>query len=371
MRSMIAPPRTSKPSSGDEAALGRCTVRTLPARRLKVSAPRARPARRRTDGGGGAGETCRATARCVGGAEATAVWRVGVAAGWAGGGEEDAVCGCEVEATWVTTVAAGFGAACGAGSGAGPRGCGGAGSGPAPAAGAAKVAKTARHAARTSARRAPIRSQLHDPRSSTFPPQAVNGMLPDLGSCVKRRDFRLRVAAATAHVGTSCSRTKSRGSRGRRGRTASRAAASRGCSSGAGRTARPRLPGERRERAGARMNRDATAAKPAPFGLRSGSTSPNVLRPIRHRPWERLPAGESSVRSNVRSVASLSRQKAQFRNGFQTVILRVAGYLILKFFVIAALQLRASRCEPPPAQPSRGRQGSTRRSPPQRPARPP
>jgi hypothetical protein len=281
---MIAAPRTSKPSSGDEAALGRCTVRTLPARRLKVSAPRARPARRRTDGGGGAGETCRATGRCFAGAEATALWRVGVAAGWAGGGEEDAVCGCEVEAeaTWVTTVAAGFGAACGAGSGAGPRVCGGAGSGPPPAAGAAKIAKTARHAARTSARRAPIRSQLHDPRSSTFPPQAVNGMLPDQGSCVKRRDFRLRVAAAAARVGTSCSRTRSRGSRGRRGRTASRAAASRGGSSGAGRTARPRLLGERREWASVRMNRGVPAAKPAPFGLRSGSTSPNVLRPIRH-----------------------------------------------------------------------------------------
>src|SRR5205823_5469243 len=43
MRSRIVLPRTSRPSSGDEAALGRCTVRTLPARRLKVSAPRARP----------------------------------------------------------------------------------------------------------------------------------------------------------------------------------------------------------------------------------------------------------------------------------------------------------------------------------------
>jgi hypothetical protein len=172
-------PRTSRPSSGDEAALGRCTVRTLPARRLKVSAPRARPARRKTDGGGGVGETWRATGRRVAGAGAAAWWRVGVTVGWEVGGGEAAVCGWKVEAAWVTTVAADFGAACGAGSGAGPRACGGAGSGDGPpaTAGAATVANRARHATRTSARRAPIRSQLYDPRSSTSPPQAVNAML--------------------------------------------------------------------------------------------------------------------------------------------------------------------------------------------------
>ena len=176
------PPRTSRPSSGDEAALGRCTVRTLPARRLNVSAPRARPARRRTDGGGGVGEACTATGRCVAATGALAWWRLGVAACWAGGGGEAAVCGWEVEAAWVTTVAAGFGAACGAGSGAGPRACGGAGSGPPATAGAAKVANTARHATRTRAQRAPIRSQLHDPRSSSSLPQAVNTMLAYPGS---------------------------------------------------------------------------------------------------------------------------------------------------------------------------------------------
>jgi hypothetical protein len=182
------PPRTNRPSSGDEAALGKCTVRTLPARRPNVRAPRARPARRRTDGGGGVGEACRATGRCVAAAGALAWWRLGVAACWAGGGGEAAVCGgeaavCgwEVEAAWVTTVAAGFGAACGAGSGAGPRACGGAGSGPPATAGAAKVANRARHATRTRAQRAPI-SQLHDPRSSTSPPQAVNTMLAYPGS---------------------------------------------------------------------------------------------------------------------------------------------------------------------------------------------
>ena len=171
------PPRTSRPSSGDEAALGRCTVRTLPARRLKVSAPRARPARRKTDGGGGVGETWRATGRLVAGAGAAAWWRVGVTVGWEGGGGEAAVCGWEVEAARVTTVTADFGAACGAGSGAGPRACGGAGSGDGPpaTAGVATVANRARHATRTRARRAPIRSQLYDPRSSTTsPPQAVN-----------------------------------------------------------------------------------------------------------------------------------------------------------------------------------------------------
>ena len=225
------PPRTSRPSLGDEAALGTSTARTSLARRPNVSAPRARPARRRTDGGGGAGETCRATGRCLAGAGAAAWWRLGVAAGWAGGGVDAAVCGCDVEATWVTPVAAGFGAACGAGSGAGPRACGGAGSGDGPPAvdGAAKGAKTARHAARTSARRAPIRSQLHDPRFSTFPPQAVNAMLAYPGSLCQTP--RLRVATAAARCGgASCSRTRSRGSRDRRGRTASRVAASLGCS---------------------------------------------------------------------------------------------------------------------------------------------
>ena len=231
MRTRIAPPSISRPWSGDEAAVGTSTARTSLARRPKVSAPSARPARRRTDGGGGAGETWRATGRCVAGAGAAAWWRLGVTVGWERGGGEAAVCGWDVDAAWVTTVPVGFGAACGAGSGAGPRACGGAGSGDGPpaTAGAAKTAKRARHAARTSARRAPIRSQLYDPRSSTFPPQAVNAMLAYPGSFCQTP--RLRVAAAAARCGgTSCSRTKSPGSRCRRGRTTSRAGASLGCS---------------------------------------------------------------------------------------------------------------------------------------------
>ena len=190
IRSRIAAPRASRPSLGDETALCTSTARTSLARWAKDSAPSTRPARRKTDGGGGVGELCRAAGRCVVRAGAAAWWRVGVAAGWAGDGEEDAVCGCEVEATWVTTVAAGFGAACGAGSGAGPRTCGGAGSGPSATAGAAKVATRATHAPRTSARRPPIRSKLYDPRSSTFPPQAVKAMLAYPGSlCQTQRLF--------------------------------------------------------------------------------------------------------------------------------------------------------------------------------------
>jgi hypothetical protein len=92
----------------------------------------------------------------------------------------------------------------------------------------------------------------------------------------------LRAAAAAARcVGTSCSRTKSRGSRDRRARRASRAAASPGCSWPAGRTAPPRAPGERRERASARSNHGVPPARQAPFEPKTGPVSRDVGRPMR------------------------------------------------------------------------------------------
>src|SRR4029450_1724527 len=72
MRSRIVPPRTNRPSSGDEAALGKCTVRTLPARRPNVRAPRAAPPRAGQEGGGGGGGGGRGSRVC--GREGARLW---------------------------------------------------------------------------------------------------------------------------------------------------------------------------------------------------------------------------------------------------------------------------------------------------------
>jgi hypothetical protein len=94
----------------------------------------------------------------------------------------------EVEAAGVT-VRAGAGFACGAGSGAGPPDFFGAGSGVGPpaVAGAAQVAKRARHATSTSARRGSILLLLRDPPDSTSSPPMVNwDGLPSAAMCQTR-----------------------------------------------------------------------------------------------------------------------------------------------------------------------------------------